>query len=163
MLDGEMTRSELQDILGLRDVKNFQENYLEYAQIEGFVKMKFAKNPHHPHQKYSLTEKGELFRQELLKPNSEGISEGVLSELEHLCQLIANDEGKKAGELNKLINKSLSTIERYLKILKDNGFIEFKGASKTGGYFIPKIRRILGKIQIGDHWMLVNPDERRIV
>lgn len=43
-----MTRSELQDILGLRDIKNFRENYLECAQKEGFVKMKFAKNPHHP-------------------------------------------------------------------------------------------------------------------
>lgn len=62
VLDGEMTRSELQDILGLRDIKNFRENYLEYAQNEGFVKMKFSKNPHHPNQKYSLTEKGELFR-----------------------------------------------------------------------------------------------------
>lgn len=153
VLDGEMTRSELQNILGLRDVKNFRENYLECAQNEGFVKMKFAKNPNHPNQKYMLTEMGKLFRKELIQSNVEeinegvsegvnlkieGVNEGVLSELDYLYRIIANDEGKKAVELNLLINKSLATTERYLKILKDNGFIEFKGASKTGGYYIKK-------------------------
>ena len=33
------------------------------------------------------------------------------------------------------IGKSVSTISRYLKILKDNGKIEFRGAPKNGGYF----------------------------
>jgi len=32
LLDGEMTRSEIQDILGLKDIKKLRENYLESAQ-----------------------------------------------------------------------------------------------------------------------------------
>ena len=67
---------------------------------------------------------------------NEGVNEGVLSELPYLYDTIANQEGKKAVELNAMINKSLATTERYLKILKEQGYIEFKGASKTGGYFI---------------------------
>lgn len=43
---------------------------------------------------------------------------------------------KKAAELNEMINKSLASTERYLKILKEKGFIEFRGAPKTGGYFV---------------------------
>jgi len=73
-----------------------------------------------------------------VKLNIEGVNEGVLSELQYLYDLIANDGGKKAVELNELINKSLATTERYLKILKENNLIEFIGAPKTGGYFIIK-------------------------
>ncbi|WP_209329594.1 Fic family protein [Lunatimonas salinarum] len=149
VIDGEMTRSEIQDILGLKDIKNFRENYLESAQKEGFVKMKFGKNPNHPNQKYLLTERGELFREQLIHAKLEGVNEGVnlkiegvnegvLLELQFLYDTIANEEGKKAVELNSLIKKSLATTERYLKILKEHGYIEFKGASKTGGYFIKK-------------------------
>ena len=69
----------------------------------------------------------------------EGVNEGVLSELQYLYDLIASDGGKKAVELNDMINKSLATTERYLKILKENGLIEFVGASKTGGYYTKKI------------------------
>jgi ATP-dependent DNA helicase RecG len=54
-----MTRSEIQNILGLRDIKDFRENYIESAQNESFVKIKFVKNPNHPNQKYLLTLRGE--------------------------------------------------------------------------------------------------------
>jgi ATP-dependent DNA helicase RecG len=66
----------------------------------------------------------------------EGVNEGVLAELEYLYNTITKDEGKKAVELNNLINKSLATTERYLKILKDQGLIVFSGSSKTGGYYL---------------------------
>ncbi|MDP3913350.1 MAG: hypothetical protein Q8R96_06400 [Bacteroidota bacterium] len=33
------------------------------------------------------------------------------------------------------MNKSVATTERYLKILKEQGYIEFRGAPKTGGYY----------------------------
>jgi ATP-dependent DNA helicase RecG len=52
--------------------------------------------------------------------------------------MISLKEGRKAVELNELLNKSLATTERYLKILKVNEYVEFRGASKTGGYFIKK-------------------------
>jgi hypothetical protein len=44
--------------------------------------------------------------------------EGVNEELTLLYNQIAKHPGKKASELNEQINKSLSTTERYLKILK---------------------------------------------
>lgn len=62
--------------------------------------------------------------------------EGVTEELTLLYNQIAKYPGKKANELNEQISKSLSTTERYLKILKEQGFIEFRGAPKTGGYYL---------------------------
>jgi ATP-dependent DNA helicase RecG len=73
-----------------------------------------------------------------VKLNIEGVNEGVNEELTLLYNQIAKFPGKKANELNEQINKSLSTTERYLKILKEQGFIEFIGAPKTGGYHLLK-------------------------
>lgn len=146
VLETEMTRSEIQTILGLKDIKNFRENYLEPALNDGFIKIKYPENPNHPNQKYRLSLKGTLFRKVLIKDKYEGVNEGVnlkiegvnegvLSELQYLYDLLAHDGGKKAVELKDMINKSLATTERYLKMLKEHGYIEFRGAPKTGGYF----------------------------
>lgn len=148
-LDGEMSRSEIQEILGLRDTKNFRENYIEPTLKEDFIQMSHPENPNHPQQKYSLTAKGQLvlkniiegrneYLNEGVKINIEGANENVLAELQHLYRIISSAEGKKAIELNELINKSLATTERYLKILRENNLIEFVGAPKTGGYYIKK-------------------------
>ena len=50
-------------------------------------------------------------------------------------KLIDNTPGLKAPDVARLLDKSLSAAERYIKKLKDAGYIEFKGAPKTGGYF----------------------------
>jgi ATP-dependent DNA helicase RecG len=42
----------------------------------------------------------------------------------------------KHTDIQKHINKSDATVERYLKILKDNNLIEYAGAKKSGGYKI---------------------------
>lgn len=73
-----------------------------------------------------------------VKLNIDGVNDGVKFELEELYRQIAKHPGKKASELNVQIGKSVPTTERYLKILKDNGYIEFIGAPKTGGYFKTK-------------------------
>lgn len=70
-----------------------------------------------------------------VKLNIEGVNEGVMAEIDHLYNQIAKHPGKKASELNEQIDKSIATTERYLKILRENGYIEFRGAPKTGGYF----------------------------
>lgn len=36
------------------------------------------------------------------------------------------------------MGKSLRTMQRYLKRLSDSGKINFRGAPKTGGYYINK-------------------------
>jgi len=73
-----------------------------------------------------------------VKLNIEGVNEGVKLELEQLYNQIVKYPGKKASELNEQIDKSVATTERYLKALKKYGYIEFKGAPKTGGYFVVK-------------------------
>ena len=70
--------------------------------------------------------------------NIEGVNEGVNEKLSFLYNQITKHPGMKANELNEQINKSLSTTERYLKILKEHEYIEFKGAPKTGGYYLLK-------------------------
>ena len=70
-----------------------------------------------------------------VKLNIEGVNERVNEELTLLYHQIIKYPGKKTNELNEQINKSVATTERYLKILKDQGFIEFRGAPKTGGYY----------------------------
>ena len=53
-----------------------------------------------------------------------------------ILNLLVTAPGLNASEISKYINKSLRTTMRYIKILQDKGLIEFKGAPKTGGYYI---------------------------
>lgn len=57
-LNGEMSRQEIQEELGLKDRVNFKENYLDPAIAAEIVKMKYPDSPNHPKQKYVLTKKG---------------------------------------------------------------------------------------------------------
>lgn len=68
-------------------------------------------------------------------------SEGVNEELNVIYKLIDNTPGLKAPDVARLLDKSLSAAERYIKKLKDAGHIEFRGAPKTGGYYI-KLKKI---------------------
>ena len=61
----------------------------------------------------------------------EGVNEGVNA----LLKVITTYPGKRANELAVLIGKSVQTVERYVRMLKDSGKIEFRGAPKTGGYY----------------------------
>ena len=62
----------------------------------------------------------------------EGVSEGV----KMLLDVIRAHPGKRANELATLIGKSVQTVERYVKALKDGGQVEFRGAPKNGGYWV---------------------------
>ena len=63
--------------------------------------------------------------------DDEGVNEGVRT----LLAVIRSTPGKRANELVTLIGKSVQSVERYIKSLKDAGKIEFRGAPKNGGYF----------------------------
>ena len=58
VIDGEMSRDEIKEILGLKDIKNFRKNYLDPALQEGLITLKYSDNPNHPKQRYLLTELG---------------------------------------------------------------------------------------------------------
>jgi len=70
------------------------------------------------------------------KVHFETESEGVNSELNDLLTVIKKSPGLKSPQLAQMLDKGKSTVERYLKILKDKSLIEFKGAPKTGGYYL---------------------------
>ena len=66
--------------------------------------------------------------------NDEGVNEGV----KVLLAAIRSNPGKRANELATLIGKSVQSVERYVKALKDGGLVEFRGAPKNGGYYAVK-------------------------
>ena len=65
------------------------------------------------------------------RANDEVVNEGVNA----LLDVITTYPGKRANELATLIGKSVQTVERYVRTLKDSGKIEFRGAPKNGGYY----------------------------
>lgn len=66
-----------------------------------------------------------------------GVSVGVNSELERILGLLKQFPGINANQLaNQIPDKTKRTIERQLAVLKANNSIEFKGAPKSGGYYL---------------------------
>jgi len=55
-------------------------------------------------------------------------------DLLEIYSYLQRNELVKHTDVKQIIKKSDATIERYLKILKDSGLIEYVGSKKTGGY-----------------------------
>ena len=66
---------------------------------------------------------------------NEGISEGVSGGVNLLIELIQKNPGKRVPQLAKTLDIPAKTIERWIKQLKGEGKIEFKGSPKKGGYW----------------------------
>ena len=64
--------------------------------------------------------------------------DGIKIELMQIYSYIQKNPFAKHADIQQYANKSSATIERYLKMLKDNGLIRYVGAKKTGGYEIMK-------------------------
>ena len=62
----------------------------------------------------------------------EGVNEGVSI----LLNFIKNNPGKRTNEIADSINKPAKTVERWLGKLKETNKIEYRGSSKTGGYYL---------------------------
>jgi len=65
VLNGELSRQEIQQVLGLKHKGNFRENYLEPALELELIRMKHPDSPNHPKQRYVLTEKGVVLKRTL--------------------------------------------------------------------------------------------------
>ena len=66
-----------------------------------------------------------------------GVNVGVKDVSDLILTYITQKPGINANEITGLINnKTKRTIERHIGKLKDLGKIEFRGAHKTGGYFM---------------------------
>lgn len=66
---------------------------------------------------------------------TEGASEGASEGVNGLYALIAAQPSLRGPALAKLLGTSPKNVERWLKQLKDQNLIEFRGATKTGGYY----------------------------
>lgn len=66
---------------------------------------------------------------------TEGVIEGVTEGVTGLLNLIAQQPGLRTPALAEKMGTSPKNVERWLKQLKAEGHIEFRGASKTGGYW----------------------------
>jgi len=58
VLNGEMSRTEIMDLLELKGRRNFSEKYLTPALKNDWIEMTYPKSPKSPKQKYRLTTKG---------------------------------------------------------------------------------------------------------
>ena len=69
----------------------------------------------------------------------EGVTKGVKDKLAILLAAIAANEGNRVPDYKETTGLTDSSMERYIKQLKDGGLIEFKGeAAHTGGYYLTK-------------------------
>lgn len=69
-----------------------------------------------------------------------GVNDGVNGGVNDIENLIKNKPGLSTKEISTQLNISQRTTERRLKQLRDSNKIIFKGAAKTGGYFVVGLR-----------------------
>ena len=77
-----------------------------------------------------------FFKQKSDNNTNEGISEGISEGLNLLLKYIKENPNQRVTHLQQALNIPSKTIERWIKKLKDENKIEYKGSKKTGGYFI---------------------------
>ncbi|OGX14292.1 MAG: hypothetical protein A2351_05570 [Omnitrophica bacterium RIFOXYB12_FULL_50_7] len=66
---------------------------------------------------------------------NEGVSEGVNEGVNLMIKYIKQNPGKRAPYIAGAVNVPLKTLERWLKKVKSEGKIRYKGSAKTGGYY----------------------------
>ena len=80
----------------------------------------------------------------ILKLIREGVNEGVNENVYDIINILTNVPGLNAVEIASRTKRGLSTVERYLRLLRKKEVIEFKGVPKTGGYYLtPKAKEKL--------------------
>ena len=67
VLEGDLKRAEIQELLGLRDRVNFVSNYLEPSLVSSYLEMTIPGIPTHQEQRYRLTARGISLKKKLQK------------------------------------------------------------------------------------------------
>jgi len=67
-----------------------------------------------------------------------GITGGIKSKIRAVVQTIFKYAGINTNDIAEQIGIPVKTLEKHIKLLKDAGIIEHKGARRTGGYHIVK-------------------------
>ena len=102
-----------------KELKEYLTMKMEFSEIpNGFLaSLSYAK------QKTSLVE------------NDEVVNVGANVGVKTLLNFIENNPGTNVLTMEKHFKVTQRTIERWIKILKKENKIEFKGVPKTGGYY----------------------------
>jgi ATP-dependent DNA helicase RecG len=86
---------------------------------------------------YSFPQRNDAINDAVNEGLSEGLNEGLNEGLKSLLAAVIKNPGVKAKDLPALLeNRPLKTIERQIKELVVQKFIERRGSRKTGGYWI---------------------------
>jgi len=64
------------------------------------------------------------------------VNDTINSKEKEVLKIIKQYPGLNSSKIAELINKSVPTAKRYLNSLVRLDLIEFKGAQKTGGYYL---------------------------
>lgn len=67
---------------------------------------------------------------------NEDVSEYVNGGVQRLYDHIKANPGHRAGNIAEALDVPFKTIQRWIKMLKDDNKIDFVGSSKTGGYYL---------------------------
>ena len=74
---------------------------------------------------------------------NDGVNDGVRIELIKIVEIILSKEGINTVDIATKSGKPKPTMERYLRTARELEIIEFKGAPKTGGYYLTdKMKKI---------------------
>ena len=69
----------------------------------------------------------------------DGVTEDVRGKLKQILMTLIETEGIRAVQLSERNNIPVSSLERYIKQLREAGLIEFIGSPKTGGYYLSEL------------------------
>jgi len=72
----------------------------------------------------------------LVESKNKEANGGVSERVSTLLAIITQQPGLRVLSLAEKLQTSAKNVERWLKQLKENNEIEFRGAPKTGGYFL---------------------------
>lgn len=71
---------------------------------------------------------------------SGGVSGGVNGGVTEVLNFIYNNPGNNTRQIQDQLGVTRRTLERLLKTLRDQGKIEFRGAPKSGGYYVKGVK-----------------------
>lgn len=69
---------------------------------------------------------------------TEGVTEDVKDKIKKILLVVYKNKGLKIPEIAQKTETPMKSVERYIKQLRDASLVEFRGAPRTGGYFVTK-------------------------
>jgi ATP-dependent DNA helicase RecG len=97
----------------------------ELKEMTGAFVVKFARRP-----------AGEGINEGTSEGINEGTNGGVNEGINRLREFVRNQPGKRVSEISAALDIPSKTVERWVKKLREQGVIVFRGPRKTGGYHV---------------------------